>query len=68
MTKLAELEQFLFVEYPRRLQHIQSCTYLGITPDENRYDLEIERYKIEQEYRTLIGKKPLEPIKTTDLL
>lgn len=68
MTKLGELEQFLFVEYPRRLQHIQNCTYLGVTPDENRYDLELERYAKEQEYRRLLGKKPLDSIKSKKIL
>ncbi len=68
MTKLAELEQFLFVEYPRRLQHIESCRYLGIKPDENRYELELERYGKEQEYRKLLGKKPLDTIKSKNLL
>lgn len=68
MTQLSELERFLFVEYPRRLQHIESCRYLGIKPDENRYDLELERYKKEQEYRRLIGKKPLDNIKFKNLL
>lgn len=68
MTKLAELEHYLFVEYPRRLQHIESCIYLGITPDEKRYDLELERYAKEQEYRKLIGKKPLDAIKSKNIL
>lgn len=68
MTKLAELEKFLYVEYPRRLAHIQRCLYLGIRPDETRYSLELEAYKKEQEYRKLIGKKPLEKISNVDII
>lgn len=68
MTKIEELEKFLYVEYPRRLSHIQRCVYLGITPDETRYSLELEAYEKEQELRSLIGLEPLEEIKTTTLL
>lgn len=68
MIKTAELENFLYKEYPKRLAHIQRCLYLGITPDESRYALELEAYEKEQEYRKLTGKKPLDPIKSINIL
>lgn len=66
--RVRELEYFLFTDYPRRLDHIQRCVYLGITPDEKLYDLQTEAYIKEQEYRLLTGKKPLEEIKTKKII
>lgn len=63
MKELAELEKWLYEEYPRRLQHILRCNYLGITPDESRYQLEVEAYEKEQQIRKILGKKPLDEIK-----
>ena len=36
---------------------------MGITPDETEYNLQKEAYLLEQEYRALKGKKPLEDLK-----
>lgn len=68
MVKLAELEKWLYVEYPKRLQHILRCNYLGITPDESRYELELEAYHKEQEIRKILGKKPLDEIKNINII
>ena len=63
MKELEELEKWLYEEYPKRLLHIMRCNYLGVTPDESRYELEIEAYKKEQRMRKILGKKPLNEIK-----
>ena len=68
MSKLVELEKWLYVEYPRRLQHILRCNYLGVTPDETRYELELEAYNKEQEIRKILGKKPLENLKNINII
>lgn len=68
MKELAELERWLYVEYPKRLQHIQRCNYLGIKPDETRYELELEAYKKEQAIRKKLGKKPLDNLKNIKII
>lgn len=66
--KVLELEKFLYTEYPRRLNHINRCIYLGIKPDEKRIDLEKLAYEKEQELRTLVGKPLLEEINTKNII
>ena len=68
MKELAELEHWLYVEYPKRLQHILRCNYLGIKPDETRYELEMEAYDKEQRIRKILGKKPLEKLKNIKII
>jgi len=68
MSRLVELEKWLYVEYPKRLQHINRCNYLGIKPDETRYALEVEAYEKEQEIRKILGKKPLESLKNIQII
>ena len=51
-----------------RLNHINRCKYLGITPDETEYHLQKTAYTVEQALRALQGKPALEEIKTIDIL
>ena len=61
-TRLAELTEWFKTEYIIRLEHIRRCNYFNIKSDETMYDLQKEAYDKEQEYRKLMGKKPLEKI------
>lgn len=63
-----ELEHFLYVEYPRRYFHIVRCVHLGVEPDETLFNLDREAYFKEQEYRKIIGKKPLQELKNKKIL
>lgn len=60
--RLTELEKWFTTEYLIRLEHIRRCNYLNIPPDETMYSLQKEAYEKEQEYRQLLGKKPLAKI------
>ena len=66
--KIAELTNWLLTDYVMRLNHINRCRYLGITPDETEYHLQKTAYTVEQALRTLQGKPLLEEIKTIDIL
>lgn len=66
--KIAELTNWLLTDYVMRLNHINRCKYLGITPDETEYHLQKTAYTVEQALRTLQGKPLLEEIKTIDIL
>lgn len=63
LLKISELEKWFLGEYLLRLEHIRRCKYLGLTPDESEYDLQVEAYNKEQELRTLKGKPLLPDIK-----
>lgn len=66
--KIAELTNWLLTDYVMRLNRINRCRYLGITPDETEYHLQKTAYTVEQALRTLQGKPLLEEIKTIDIL
>lgn len=66
--KIAELTNWLLTDYVMRLNHINRCRYLGITPDETEYHLQKTAYTVEQALRKLQGKPLLEDIKTIDIL
>jgi hypothetical protein len=68
LNRIAELEHFLFTTYPRRLRSIERAIYLGYEPEERRYDLELEAYEKEQEYRELMGLKRLPELKNRKLI
>lgn len=57
-----ELEEWFKNDYMIRLEHIRRCNYFNIPSDETMYALQKEAYDKEQEYRALVGKKPLEDI------
>ena len=40
--EIRKLYHWFLNDYPLRLQHIERCRYLGITPDEPKIDLEKE--------------------------
>ena len=60
--RIVELENWFAKEYIFRLEHIRRCNYFNIPSDETMYALMKEAYEKEQEYRTLIGKKPLKEL------
>ena len=62
LVRIRELEKWFTKEYIIRLEHVRRCNYFNIKADESMYDLQKEAYEKEQEYRALIGKKPLNEI------
>lgn len=62
ILRISELEKWFLGEYLLRLEHIRRCKYLGLTPDESEYDLQVEAYNKEQELRELQGKEKLPDI------
>ena len=60
--RLKYLDNWFKTEYLVRLEHIRRCDYFNIKSDETMYELQKEAYEKEQEYRKLIGKKPLDEI------
>jgi len=68
LDRIADLEYFLFTLYPRRLRNVERAIYLGYEPEERRYDLELEAYEKEQEYRELMGLKKLPELKNKKLI
>lgn len=60
--RIVELENWFAKEYIFRLEHIRRCNYFNIPSDETMYALMKEAYEKEQEYRNLIGKKPLKEL------
>lgn len=67
-SKKIELERWFKLEYPRRLNTISRYVYLGLTPPETRYALEMEAYKKENELRKMDGLEPLPPVKFRNLI
>ena len=63
VIRVKQIEDWFLHDYILRLLHIKRCKYLGITPDETEYALQKEAYLLEQEYRALKGKKPLDDLK-----
>lgn len=63
VIRIKQIEDWFLHDYLLRLLHIKRCKYLGITPDETEYNLQKEAYLLEQEYRSLKGKKPLDDLK-----
>lgn len=61
-NRIKELENWFAKEYIFRLEHIRRCNYFNIPSDETMYSLQKEAYEKEQEYRALIGKKPLKDL------
>ena len=68
LKRISELEHFLYIIYPRRLMSINRAVYLGYEPEERRYDLELEAYRKEQEYRELLGLNKLPELKNKKLI
>lgn len=63
ILKIRELEHWLTVEFVIRMESIRRCKYLGLDVPEREYELQLEAYEKEQEYRQLKGLKPLPKLK-----